>query len=90
MDGYTTQLGYTCSKCSGSAGGIVLAAVLGVAALCAAVAVVSYVMSGKAGGRGQGVVERVGRYIPIQSVKIVIVAWQILTQVRRREVQVGS
>lgn len=32
----------------------------------------------------QGIVHRVTRLVPIQSVKIVIIAWQILTQVRRR------
>lgn len=52
------------------------------AAVFSVVAVVSYVMSGEGGGRGQGLVERVAKYIPLQSVKIVIVSWQILTQVR--------
>ncbi|CAN0288143.1 unnamed protein product, partial [Scytosiphon promiscuus] len=32
-DGYTAQLGSACSKCSGSAGGIVLAVALSVVAL---------------------------------------------------------
>lgn len=59
-----------------------LAAVIAVAALFVAVAVVSYVTSGERGAKGQGMVERVVRYIPLQSLKIVIVAWQILTQVR--------
>ena len=30
---------------------------------------------------GEGMIERLGRYIPLQSVKIVVVAWKILTQV---------
>lgn len=79
--GYTAQIGQKCSKCSDSTGGIVLAAVLAVLALLAAAAVVSYVTSGERAVKGQGIVERVGRYIPLQSLKIVIVAWQILTQV---------
>lgn len=79
--GYTGGLSFTCSKCSSSAGGVVLAAFLAVVALVVAVAVVVYVMSGKAGAGRGGMVDRVGRYIPLQSVKIVIVAWQILTQV---------
>lgn len=58
-----------------------LAAVLAVVALVVAVAVVVYVMSDKVRVGKRGMVERVGRYIPLQSVKIVIVAWQILTQV---------
>lgn len=65
---------------SGSAGRIVLAAVLAVLVLGVAVSVVSYAISGNFGGRGLGLVEWVGRYIPLQSVKIIIVAWQILTQ----------
>lgn len=61
---------------------MVVAVLLGLAAILATVAVVSYVMSGERGGDGRGLVERVARYIPLQSVKIVIVSWQILTQVR--------
>lgn len=53
-----------------------------VAGVLAAVAVASYVMSGQVGGFHLGLVERVVRKIPIQSAKIVVVAWQILTQVR--------
>ncbi|CAN0569333.1 unnamed protein product, partial [Ectocarpus sp. 12 AP-2014] len=48
--------------------------------LCVAIAVASYAVSGKGGDVRSGVVARLGRYIPLQSVKIVIVAWQILTQ----------
>lgn len=58
-----------------------LAAVLVVLALVVAAGVIVYVMSDKVRGGKRGMIERVGRYIPLQSVKIVIVAWQILTQV---------
>lgn len=82
-NGYTAQLGFTCSNCSeNSAGGIAVAVVLAVVALFVAAAVVSYVMSGEAGlGAGRGVIERLTRHLPLQFVKLVIVAWQILTQV---------
>lgn len=80
--GYTEALSYTCNECSNRGGGIVVAVLLVIAALFVAVAVVSYVMSGERGGGGRGLVERVARYIPLQPVKIVIVSWQILTQVR--------
>ncbi|CAM9147480.1 unnamed protein product, partial [Ectocarpus fasciculatus] len=79
-DGYTARLGMTCSKCSDSAGGIVLGVSASVAGLLFIVAVASYAASGESGGRARGVVERAGRFVPLQSVKIVIVAWQILTQ----------
>ena len=44
-------------------------------------AVVSHVTSGKTGRGEKGLVERLTQYVPLQSVKIVVVAWQILTQV---------
>ncbi|CAM9152222.1 unnamed protein product [Ectocarpus fasciculatus] len=81
-DGYTEQLSFACSKCSeNSAGGIVVAVVLALLIFFLAVAVVSYVTSGEVdmGSKG-GIVERVARYIPLQSLKVVIVSWQILTQ----------
>eukprot|EP00752_Nemacystus_decipiens_P012585 g11145.t1 len=80
-DGYTAQLGFTCSKCSDSTGGVMVVVVLAVAAVLVGMAAVVYVMSGEVGcmGRG-GAFERLFRNIPLQSVKIVIVAWQILTQ----------
>lgn len=63
-----------------------LAAALAVLALVVAASVGTYVMSGKSGVGKRRIVERLGRYIPLQSVKIVIVAWQILTQVSVVEV----
>lgn len=79
--GYTSGLSFTCSKCSNSAGGIILAVVVIVVAVTVIVFVVLYVMSGEA-RIGGGIIECLPRYIPLQSLKIVIVAWQILTQVR--------
>lgn len=81
-DGYTEALSYACSECSNRGGGIVVAVLLTLAAILATVAVVSYVISGESGESGRGLVERVTKYIPLQSVKIAIVSWQILTQVR--------
>ncbi|CAM9509603.1 unnamed protein product [Ectocarpus fasciculatus] len=79
-EGYSAQLGFTCHSCSDSAGGIALAAALAVVGLIVLVAVVSYLTSRERDGKGRGIVERVGRYVPLQSVKIVVVAWQIMTQ----------
>lgn len=59
-----------------------LAVCLLLVALLVAVAVVSYLVSGNVGGTRRGILKRVARFIPLQSVKIVVVAWQILTQVR--------
>eukprot|EP00752_Nemacystus_decipiens_P017698 g15868.t1 len=79
-EGYTAQFGFVCSKCSSSAAGVALAVVLAVVTLLVAGAVVSYATTGEGNGTRRGLVERVARYVPLQSVKIVIVAWQILTQ----------
>ncbi|CAB1118550.1 unnamed protein product [Ectocarpus sp. CCAP 1310/34] len=80
--GYTKQLGFSCTKCSeNKAGGIVVIVMVAILTILAAVAVVSYVMSrDDDGGAEGGFVERVAGHIPLQSVKIVIVSWQILTQ----------
>lgn len=80
-DGYNSELGFICSECADSVDAIVLAAVLAVVALVVTAGTISYVMSGETEVSGSGVVERLRRYIPLQSLKIIVVAWQILTQV---------
>lgn len=47
---------------------------------------VSYMMSGKSEDVDQGIVARLTRYIPLHSVKIVIVVWQVVTQVSSRAI----
>lgn len=86
-DGYTAEPGFSCVRCSEHAGGVAVAAVLGVVALLGAVVMVSYILSGEVAGRGTGIVARLTRFVPLQSVKIVVVAWQILTQVRASRVR---
>ncbi|CAM9418346.1 unnamed protein product, partial [Ascophyllum nodosum] len=44
------------------------------------VGIVSYLVSPDTRGSGTGLVDRVARLIPLQSLKIIIVAWQIVTQ----------
>ncbi|CAM9568519.1 unnamed protein product, partial [Hapterophycus canaliculatus] len=79
-DGYTAKLSFTCSRCSDSVGGVVLVVILSAVILLAAAAAVLYLMSGEVRSTGHGVVNRMARCVPLQSIKIVIVAWQILTQ----------
>ena len=83
-DGYTTQLGYTCDKCTDNTGGLVAVALVVMLTVLVGAAVFVYATSVEIGcmGRG-GSLGRLFRNIPLQSVKIVIVAWQILTQVER-------
>lgn len=45
------------------------------------VAVLFYLLSGEEGGTGRGLVDRITRFLPLYPIKIIIVSWQILTQV---------
>ena len=60
-----------------------MAIVFALALFLAVILVVSYLLSTELERRTERVcVERLMRYIPMQSVKVVIVKWQIVTQVR--------
>jgi len=79
------QLGFTCSKCSDSTSGLVFVALVAVMAMVAGGVLVWYMMSGDVRDRERerGPFGRLFETIPLQSVKVVIVAWQILTQVSK-------
>lgn len=70
-------------------GGIAVMVVVGVVALGIAIALGMHLMSGEMGGARRGVVHRVIERLPFQSIKIIVVVWQILTQVRRRLFQIA-
>lgn len=79
------SFGFACEKCVGKAGGIVVAVafILVLIILLVAAVIATHTMSGELeGGERGGRLGRLSRYFPLQSVKIVIVAWQIVTQVR--------
>ncbi|CAB1107755.1 unnamed protein product [Ectocarpus sp. CCAP 1310/34] len=78
-DENSARLGMACSRCSDRAGGIALGVSISVAGLLFTITVVSHAVSGESEGRVRGVFERAGRFIPLQSDKVVIAAWQILT-----------
>ena len=63
--------------------GVVVASIVGVASLVFGIAIVLYLISGETAGSGRGIVHRMAHLIPLQSLKIIIVAWQIVTQVRK-------
>ena len=46
------------------------------------IGIVLYLVSPDTRGSARGVVARMARFIPLQSLKIIIVAWQIVTQVK--------
>lgn len=59
-----------------------VAVIIMAVSMAIAFAGVKYLMSVEMGAR-PGIIARVIRRVPLQSVKTVIVTWQILTQVRR-------
>ena len=72
--------GFACTKCSENVWGILAAVVCSILAVVMTVLAVKYVISANM-GVGRGFFSRMLRRVPLQSVKIIIVAWQILTQV---------
>lgn len=81
-ENYVTGLGYTCEKCTISrTGSIALAVILSVLCIVAGASIIMFLVERKTEGTRRGVVVLVTRYIPTHSVKIIIVVWQILTQV---------
>lgn len=81
---YTGGLGFACELCSGSARGVAVTAVLSVVAALALLIIVVYLFSDKATSGASGIVDPLSKNVPLQSLKIIIVAWQIITQVRLR------
>lgn len=79
---YKCSMQYTCEKCYNRTAGITLIAVLVAFGMVIATSVFFHLVSGGKEGTGPGIVNRLRRNIPLQSLKIIIVAWQILTQVR--------
>ena len=61
---------------------VVVDAIIVVVCMAFGVTIIQYLLSGEAEGMGRGLVDRLTRSIPLQAVKITVVSWQILTQVR--------
>lgn len=79
--GYVSTFGSKCNKCSDRDYGIALAAVVAVIAIVACAMFFVYMMSAELGGPGGKLLAVVAKRTPMQTIKIIIVAWQILTQV---------
>ena len=75
-------LNFICRKCSDGAVGLTIAAVITLLIVAVGLAIVSYMLSTEGPDAGRGIVARVTQRLPMQSVKIIIVVWQILIQVR--------
>ena len=65
-----------------SRGGIAIVAVVAAFSLCTIIALVMHLVSGEKDGARKGMIHRVAKRLPLQSIKIIVVVWQILTQVR--------
>lgn len=70
-----------CNECFADSLGIAITVVLLLLIMVAIAAALSYALVENANAAHTGFVDRVMRFIPLQSIKIVIVVWQIVTQV---------
>lgn len=80
--GYTRTLFFTCTKCLDSRGGVAIMIVVAVVFLCAIIVLLMHLVSGETLHARRGIVHRITERLPLQSIKIIVVVWQILTQVR--------
>lgn len=71
-----------CKECSSRTVGIIVVVAIVVACAAISFAVVLHLFYGGREDTRMDFVDRVARSVPVQAVKIIIVAWQILTQVR--------
>lgn len=77
------SLVFTCTKCVDDRGGIAILVVVGLFVLGAPIALYVHLVSGEKDGARQGVIHWLAKCLPLQSIKIVVVVWQTLIQVRR-------
>lgn len=75
-------MSFICTECVDSRGGIAIMAAVAVFSLFAIITLFVHLVSGEKDGARQGIIHRVTKRLPLQSIKIVVVVWQILTQVR--------
>ena len=79
---HVSSLSFTCRECYDSTVVILIATVLTVLVAAVALAIFWYLVSVKGVDAERGIMDCVTQRIPMHSVKIIIVVWQILTQVR--------
>lgn len=77
-NGFSKSIGFECNKCSDSDNNVLIIIVFSILIIILVSIVLAYLVS--ADSARFGYFSRVKKYVPIQSVKIVIVVWQILTQ----------
>ncbi|CAN0337700.1 unnamed protein product, partial [Ectocarpus sp. 12 AP-2014] len=77
---YTMAMAFTCTKCMDSDGSAAIISVVAVLALGAIIALYMHLVSAEMDGAREGIIHRVTKRLPVQSLKIIVVVWQILTQ----------
>lgn len=78
---YSKGPGFTCIKCSENGWGILATAVFVVIAMVMAFTAFTYLTSAEIMGTIRETIARLLGLVPLYSIKIIIVAWQIVTQV---------
>ena len=79
---YVSSLRFTCGECFDRTTVIVTATLLLGLALGVVIAIISYLVSAEVADARRGIIDYMMQRIPLQSLKIIIILWQILTQVR--------
>lgn len=72
------SLAFTCTDCVYDRGGIAILVVVGVLSVGAATTLVMCLVSAEMDGAPRGSINRFVKRLPLESIKIVVVVWQIL------------
>lgn len=78
-EGYASTLAFRCSRCAGE--NVAVTVVVLAVVVCSALVFVWHMVSIEQEDATRGIIVRVKKVLPLQSIKIVVVAWQIVTQV---------
>ncbi|CAN0412480.1 unnamed protein product, partial [Pylaiella littoralis] len=79
-EGYSMSLAFTCTKCVNSDGGVAIMVAVAILILCVVIALCKHLVSGERDVDHEGIIGRFTKHLPLQSIKIVLVVWQIVTQ----------
>lgn len=85
--GFASRIQYKCARCKEREVGEVVVGVFATAISLTIFALLWYMVSVTAGIEENGFLRTFMKYVPVQGLKIVIVVWQIITQVSRDRVR---
>lgn len=80
-EGFVSRVQYACDSCAGEDGATAVIVILAILLSIFLLVLLWFLLSANATVEQNGIISRVTKNLPIQSLKIVIVVWQILTQV---------